>query len=83
MFFFIGKNTLVILLQLYRLYVVHYENKKNKKKKLQAERELQYRQSNDIYIISKRSKRDRKHRDRNEEDSDYEIVDKNPSKIPR
>lgn len=82
--FFTCKNTLVILLQLYRLYVVHYENKKNRKKKLQAERELKYRQSNDIYIISKKSKRNRKHRDRNEEEnSDYEVIDKNPTKIPR
>lgn len=28
----LGKNTLVILLQLYRLYVVHSENHKHKKK---------------------------------------------------
>ncbi len=56
----IGKNTLVILLQLYRLYVVHTENRKANKKKMLAERDRsrkrnelsEMNQFNDIYIIS-------------------------------
>lgn len=35
--FFTCKNTLVILLQLYRLYVVYSENRKNKRKEDQHE----------------------------------------------
>lgn len=47
--FFTCKNTLVILLQLYRLYVVYSENnKKEKKKKLKNDFEL-----TNISIISK------------------------------
>lgn len=58
---FAGKNTLVILLQLYRLYVVHSENKVNEKKKTLAALKANSRkrndlnemnQFNDIYIIS-------------------------------
>lgn len=57
----IGKNTLVILLQLYRLYVVHSENKANEKKKMLDSLKANSRkrndlnemnQFNDIYIIS-------------------------------
>lgn len=57
----IGKNTLVILLQLYRLYVVHSENKANEKKKMLDTLKANSRkrndlnemnQFNDIYIIS-------------------------------
>lgn len=58
--FLSGKNTLVILLQLYRLYVVHTENRKANKKKALAERDRsrkrnelnEMNQFNDIYIIS-------------------------------
>lgn len=63
--FLVGKNTLVILLQLYRLYVVHTENKKSKtkKKKLKYHQERQRHSrgnrgqsrkygSGDIYTIS-------------------------------
>lgn len=72
---FLGKNTLVILLQLYRLYVVHTENNKtkSKKKKLKYQQECRQRQSkgsrghrkndsDDIYIIS--NERSSKHKKR-------------------
>lgn len=65
---FVGKNTLVILLQLYRLYVVQSENNKSKskKKKLKYHQDQQRKQkgsrkkyeTEDIYIISnEKSKR--------------------------
>lgn len=59
--FFVGKNTLVILLQLYRLYVVHTENRKSKskKKKMKYHEDRQRfskggrrRRNSDVYIIS-------------------------------
>lgn len=77
----IGKNTLVILLQLYRLYVVHSENKANEKKKMLDTLKANSRkrndlnemnQFNDIYIISsgkldkRRSKRFALSRKRND-----------------
>jgi hypothetical protein len=48
---FLGKNTLVILLQLYRLYVVFTENRKNLKKKLKH-----HQQSERNYRSSSKSK---------------------------
>lgn len=66
---FSGKNTLVILLQLYRLYVVHAENKiaTENKRKLEAQKGRRKRKDlnemnhfNDIYIISSGSKLDKK-----------------------
>ncbi|KAJ6635567.1 Transmembrane protein [Pseudolycoriella hygida] len=70
--FFTCKNTLVILLQLYRLYVVHTENRKANKKKMLAERDRsrkrnelnEMNQFNDIYIISS-GKFDKKKHKRN------------------
>lgn len=73
-FFHLGKNTLVIMLQLYRLYVVYSENQKS----LSTKKKLKYQQgerrqvtkgnkgqkrhgSDDIYIISnEKSGRSRK-----------------------
>lgn len=58
---FVGKNTLVILLQLYRLYVVHAESKiaNENKRKMEAQKGHKKRKDlnemnhfNDIYIIS-------------------------------
>lgn len=65
----LGKNTLVILLQLYRLYVVHAENKiaTENKRKQEAQKGRKKRKDlnemnhfNDIYIISSGSNLDKK-----------------------
>lgn len=72
-FFIVGKNTLVILLQLYRLYVVHTENRKSKskKKKSKAHQDRQKkakgskghrRHDSDVYTIS--NERSSKHKKR-------------------
>lgn len=71
MTYILGKNTLVILLQLYRLYVVRAENKKANELKLKNEAKNSRKKRNnemsemnhfnDIYIISN-SKCDKKRR---------------------
>lgn len=81
----LGKNTLVILLQLYRLYVVHTENNKSKSKKKKLkyyqDRQRQSRggrgqrkyDSGDIYIISnEKSSKQKKRLDKfNHEDVSF------------
>lgn len=68
---FLGKNTLVILLQLYRLYVVQTENNKNKSKK----RKLKYHQER-----QKQSKGGGKGRRRNDSEDIYIISNERSSK---
>ncbi|CAO1397833.1 unnamed protein product [Diamesa hyperborea] len=73
--FFTCKNTLVILLQLYRLYVVQSENNKSKskKKKLKYHQDQQRKQkgsrkkyeTEDIYIISNEKSKRKKRLDTN------------------
>uniref|UniRef100_A0A1B0DH39 Uncharacterized protein n=1 Tax=Phlebotomus papatasi TaxID=29031 RepID=A0A1B0DH39_PHLPP len=77
--FFTCKNTLVILLQLYRLYVVHTENRKMK-----ANRRHQERRMNDIYVISgsKHNEGKRKSR-RNVESDGSEIEEKHENERRR
>ncbi|XP_059621195.1 transmembrane protein 26 [Phlebotomus argentipes] len=75
--FFTCKNTLVILLQLYRLYVVHTENRKMKSRR-------QERRMNDIYIISSGKHDEGKRRSRRNVESDgSEIEEKHESEKRR
>lgn len=59
MYIFLGKNSLVIVLQLYRLYVVNAEFWKNRREMKAAARQRQYKSKrrndddpNGIYMIS-------------------------------
>lgn len=70
--FFTCKNTLVILLQLYRLNVVQSENRKTKKKiKINSRRSEEL---TDVYVISgnKHKKRRKRAKDESEDDCDVQ-----------
>lgn len=75
--FFTCKNTLVILLQLYRLYVVYSENRKTTEKKPDFE-------LTNISVISKpdmyggrKKRRKREESESEEEDDEFEECEKN------
>lgn len=71
--FFTCKNTLVILLQLYRLYVVHSENRKTKKKiKMRSKGE----ELTEVYVISGSKKKKRHKRPKDNSDDDCEVQKK-------
>lgn len=72
--FFTCKNTLVILLQLYRLYVVYSENNKQKKKKSNDFEltNISIISKGDMYKTKRRTSEDKKkqHKKKYEEESE-------------
>lgn len=72
--FFTCKNTLVILLQLYRLNVVHSENRKTKRKlKISSRRSDEL---TDVYVISGSKHKKRRKRAKDDSDDDCDIQKK-------